>query len=268
MTFRVTKLKNFIFLFFLFSVSIAEAKQPDSEKNLPVKKVMLVVAMDSEARPIISKLALQKLPQSFSNLPMQGYVGKYADLDILLVTNGMDPVNKVQNVGTQAATLSTYLGIEYFHPDFIISIGTAGGVEKNGAREKDIYASEKIYFYDRRIASKDYREYGLGAYPSTPMAKKLGFKAGIICSGDSFDDNRTDYNIFIKQNCSAIDMEAAGVAWVSQLTHTPVVAIKGITNFVKGDNIHAQYQKNLPVVTLRLSEKLEELLKYFSAKNS
>jgi 5'-methylthioadenosine nucleosidase len=264
----VTYLTNFILSFFIFSVSIAEAKQSDAENNLNIRKVMLVVAMDSEAEPIISQLNLKKLPESFSNLPMQGYIGKYADLDILLVMNGIDPVKKVQNVGTQAATLSTYLGIEYFHPDFIISIGTAGGVEKNGAREKDIYASEKIYFYDRRIESKDYREYGLGAYPSAPIVKELGFKKGIVCSGDSFDANKTDYDIFIKQNCSAIDMEAAAVAWVSQLTHTPMIAIKGITNFVRGENLHEQYQKNLPVVTVKLTQKLEELLKYFSHKVS
>jgi len=170
----------------------------------------------------------------------------------------------VHCVGTQAATLTTYLGFEYFHPDLIISIGTAGGVKQNHAALKDIYLSQKIYFYDRRLSFKGYHEYGLGGYQSinlSPIDKKIGFKSGIICSGDSFDDNPTDYNVFIKQNCAAIGMEAAGVAWVSMLTKTPMIAIKGVTNFVKGDDIHQQYESNFAMVTLELSKKLKEFLK-------
>jgi 5'-methylthioadenosine nucleosidase len=201
------------------------------------------------------------------DLPMQEYVGHYNNVDVTLITNGEDPVHHVQNVGTQAATLSTYLGIENSHPDFIISIGAAGGLEQNGAKEKEIYVSQKIYFYDRRIAAKDYHEYALGAYSSADISsidKKIGLKQGIICSGDSFDNNQMDYHMFIQQRCVAIDMEAAGVAWIAMLTKTPMVAIKGITNFVKGKNIHSQYQKNLPVVTVALSQKLKELLGYLS----
>ena len=228
-----------------------------------VKKVLLVIAMESEAAPVVAALKLNKIEHPFADLPMQAYAGNYAKLDILLVTNGEDPVNKVQNVGTQAATLSTYLGTQYFHPDFIISIGTAGGVAANGAKQREIYASQKIYFYDRRLAFKGYHEYALCAYPTTrfsTLTDKIGLKPGVVCSGDSFDDNQTDYKMFIKEKCAAIDMEAAGVAWVAMLTKTPMLAIKGITNFVKGNNIHEQYQKNLPVVTLALSDKLKELL--------
>ncbi len=227
------------------------------------KKILLVVAMDKEAKPIISQFHLHKLNRPFSNLPMQGYIGKYHHLDIFLVANGLDPINHVQNIGTQAATLSTYLGIEYFHPDLIISIGTAGGVAENGSQLKEIYASQKIYFFDRRIALKGYHEYGLGGYKSTSFPvidKKIGLKSGIVCSGDSFDDNETDYAMFIKNHCSAIDMEAAGVAWVSMLTKTPMFAMKGITNFVSGENVHEQYQKNISGVTLSLTKKLEEFL--------
>ncbi len=258
-----------IFLLYsvIFSASLAHAESATTLNKLHVKKVLLVIAMDSEAKPIISTLNLHKVDHSFSKLPMQSYRGKYNKLDILLIMNGMDPINHVQNVGTQAATLSTYVGAEYFHPDLIISIGTAGGVEQNGTKLRDIYVSQKIYFYDRRLAIKGYHEYALGGYQSvslSPLDKKIGLKPGIVCSGDSFDDNQTDYNMFIKENCSAIDMEAAGVAWVSMLMQTPMFAMKGITNFVKGNNIHEQYQKNLPIVTSALADKLRELLKNLS----
>jgi nucleoside phosphorylase len=263
----IKNVTNYILCIFLtiFITSPIEAK---TISRSPLKKILLVVAMDSEAQPFITTLNLHKLPHSFSKLPMQAYSGKYENLNILLMTNGEDPIHKVQNVGTQAAALSTYLGINYFHPDLVISIGTAGGVEANDAKEKDIYLSHKIYFYDRRLPLKGYDEYGLGAYPSadvSTLVDNVGFKQGIVCSGDSFDENPMDYDIFVKEKCSAIDMEAAGVAWVSMLMNIPMIAIKGVTNYVRGDGIHIQYEKNLPDVTKDLSTKLKELLKNLSA---
>jgi 5'-methylthioadenosine nucleosidase len=133
---------------------------------------------------------------------------------------------------------------------------------QNGVKLREIYVSEKIYFYNRRIMLEKYDEYGLGGYPSAQLAfKKPELKPGIVCSGDSFDNSQTDYDIFIKQNCTAVDMEAAGVAWVSMLAKIPMFAIKGITDFVKGSDMHRQYEENNFIVTQNLSRKLEEILK-------
>src|SRR3990167_10479442 len=139
---------NFIISIFLLVIVIPYsspvlAKEAATLDNRHIKKVLLVIAMDTEAQPIISALHLHKMTQKLSDLPMQGYIGKYSNLNILLVTNGLDPVNRVQNVGTQAAVLSAYVGIEFFHPDLVINIGTAGGIEENGAKLKQIYVSKK-----------------------------------------------------------------------------------------------------------------------------
>lgn len=257
---------KFIILFFSYLASglfPAHANIPSISLKHPIKKVLVVVAMDTEAQPIISALHLHQLPHSFSDLPMRGYVGQQGRVRILLIMNGQDPVNKVQNIGTEAATLSTYLGIEYFHPELIVSIGTAGGVVENGSALMDIFLSKQIYFVDRRIPMKGYYNYGRGGYKSISLPfidKKLKIKPGIVCSEGSFDEENIDYKMFLKEHCSAIDMEAAGVAWVSMLTKTPMIAIKGITNFVRGNHIHTQYEKNLPAVTQALASKLKMLI--------
>jgi 5'-methylthioadenosine nucleosidase len=254
---------QFLFHLAVFAFLPICACSSDASAPHPYKKILIVIAMDSEANPIIQQLGLKPLAHHFSNLPMNGYVGHRHESDILLIKNGEDPINKVQNIGKEAATLSTYLGIEYFHPDLIISIGTAGSVPENGAKLMDIYLSRTTYFFDRRIPMKGYDEYGRGGYPSlalSSISKKLQLKEGIICSGDSFDEAQIDYNVFLKEHCSAIDMEAAAVAWVSMLTHTPMIAIKGITNFVRGKEIHAQYERNLPEVTQQLAIKLDKLI--------
>jgi len=219
--------------------------------------------MDTEANPNIFALNFHKSTHSFAPLPMQAYAWKYHNVDVLLILNGRDPVHSVRNIGTQAATLSTYVGFNYFHPDLIISVGTAGGIEANGVKLREIYAGSKIYFFDRRIPIEGYQQYGLGEYQSFVLPapeRNIGLKSGVVCSGDSFDDDQTDYHAFTKLHCDAVDMEAAGVAWVSMLTKTSMLAIKGITNLVKGSDTHAQYQANLPVVTAKLAKTLQELL--------
>lgn len=244
---------------FYFLTTYAE----DNKHPFMIKKVLLVVAEEQEAQPIISKLHLHKIKNAFAPLPMQAYQGSYAKKNIFLVLNGVDPINKVQNVGSQAATLSTYLGIHSFHPDLVISVGSAGGLEVNHARLNEIYYSRKIYFYDRRLPSPKGKKYGLGNYPSItiPLLAKLGLQEGIVCSGDSFDNDVTDYARLMKFHCDAVDMEAAGVAWVSMLMHTPMFALKGITNFLGRGDIHTEYRENLPKMTVRLAEKLQEFLR-------
>jgi 5'-methylthioadenosine nucleosidase len=236
---------------------------PSLQADTSYHRVLLVVAMDKEAAPIINALNLKKSLHSFSNLPMQGYVGKYNNLAIFLILNGKDPVNNVQNVGTQAATLATYLGIKYFHPDLVINVGTAGGTFASGAKVGDIYISQKIYFYARRIPLPGYAEYGMGGYDSAnfdQITNSLNLRKGIVCSGDSFDDDQKDTDVISKNNCAVREMEAAGVAWLSMLTNTPMFAMKGITDMIESKDGHDDFKKNFAQVTENLADKLKLFL--------
>lgn len=253
-------MRHHCIVFILCSIMLTSFPTQATVANSKIQKILIVVAMDTEANPIIQALQLRPLNHSFSNLPMRGYIGQQGKIKVLLMMNGQDPIHHVQNIGTEAATLTTYLGIDFFSPDLVISIGTAGGVVENHSRLTDIYFSEKIYFFDRRIPMKGYQAYGLGAYHSVSfplIEKKLKLHHGIVCSGDSFDEEPIDQRMFLTLHCSAVDMEAAAVAWVSQLKKIPMIAIKGITNIVKGPHIHAQYEKNLPLVTAKLANALK-----------
>jgi len=261
-----------ILLFFLLLFPTLNFANNNSINTTMTKfqKIVIVVAMDKEAQPIIAKLRLHKSRHHFDDMPMQGYEGRYADFDIFLILNGTDPLYHVQNIGTQPATLSTYLGISYFHPDLIISIGTAGGLTENGAQIGDIYLSQKIYFIDRRMPNSGYSQYGLGGYISFDagsIKKDSILKKGVICSGNSFDKNDTDYTIMLKNSCAARDMEAAAVAWVSSLTNTPMLAIKGITDIVGNKSAEEQFNKRVLSVSEQLSKNLQEFLDNLAKNN-
>lgn len=249
-----------LFTFFLNNT------QPYAASSLPEKRILLIVAMQEEAMPIVNSLQLKKSSHSFSGLPMRAYEGRFAGARLFLVMNGKDPVYRVENIGTQPAALATYLGIQHFQPDLVISIGTAGGVTEQNAKIGDVYLSEKLYFYDRRSPQKGYTEYGMGGYSSAPMekiAKKIDLKIGNVCTGDSFDISPTDKVIILKHRCSAVEMEAASVAWVSMLMKKPMIAIKGIGDLL-GVESEAQYAKNAGFVQNRLGEKIKEFITYYS----
>src|SRR5579883_341732 len=228
--------------------------------NKKMKRILLVVAMDKEAEPIIKKLKLKPMHLvDFYPLPMKAFTGIFANKQIFLIENGRDPVYKVSNIGTEAATLTTYIGIEKFHPDLVISIGTAGGVLPRQVKPGDIYLSKKIYFYNRRIVGKGYH-YGIGDYLSyTP--KNATLKRGIICTGDDFDQSASDYAMFLKLHCDVIEMEAASVAWVSQLNHIPMIAMKGVTNDVEIKNANAIFHKNFDWVMNKVTTELQLFLR-------
>ncbi len=114
-----------------------------------------------------------------------------------------------------------------------MSVGTAGIRNNGNLKIGDIYISKKIYFYDRRFNTPNYQRYGVGGYLSmdtSMLLKKFNIHNEIVCSSDSFEEDETDREMMKKLDCNVVDMEAAGVAWVSMLTHTPMFAMKGITS--------------------------------------
>lgn len=259
-------------LLILFHISSFQAKNKSPQnqlENLPVfQKILLVIALKVEANAMIKAFNLSPLPQ-FSKLPMKAYQGKYKKFNLFLVTSGQSPLFKVDNVGSEPAVLTTYLGIHHFHPDLVINIGIAGGIAKNGAQIGDVYVSRRIYYFNRRMPP-DKTQYGLGGYPSLNLGtipKKLGLKSANICSGDSFDYNKTDYRIILKNKCAVRNMEAASVAWVSMLMNTPMIAIKGITDIQEIKNGYQQSLKNRPHVIKKLAFTLKKLLDALSNIN-
>ncbi|MGQ3888539.1 hypothetical protein ACQUW5_05845 [Legionella sp. CNM-1927-20] len=261
------KFKIIVFLTFFTTFAPLSAEQRSYQfealKNHKYQRILLVVAMDAEAAPIIKTLKLKPFSRPFTQLPIKSYFGKFKHLEIFLLINGQDPMYKVQNIGTQAATLTTYVGIKSFHPDLVISIGTAGGIKENGANIGDIYASKKIYFYDRRILVVGYAAYGRGGYSSAPLSRimdKLDIQEGIVCSGDSFDNNKTDMMMLLKYRCNAKEMEAAGVAWVSMLMKVPMIAIKGVTDIVGSKTTLRDFDRNFLKITTKLANRLEAFL--------
>ncbi len=59
--------------------------------------------------------------------PCVSYSGKLAGLEVHAVWNGRCDLHNVDYVGTVPAALASYLAVQAFDPDLVISAGTAGG---------------------------------------------------------------------------------------------------------------------------------------------
>ena len=65
---------------------------------------------------------------------------------------GKDTRFGVDNVGTPAASLTTYLAAQAFQPELVISLGTAGGFKTKGAAIGSVFVGTSTVNHDRRIS--------------------------------------------------------------------------------------------------------------------
>nr|ACR35511.1 unknown [Zea mays] len=121
----------------------------------PISKVLIVIAMQKEATPLVHKFNLVEAPAHQSTFPKGApwvwYHGSYKGLHIDLVLPGMDAVLGVDSVGTVPVAVVTSFSIQTLKPDLIINAGTAGGFKAKGASITDVFLASDVAFHDRRI---------------------------------------------------------------------------------------------------------------------
>eukprot|EP00854_Cymbomonas_tetramitiformis_P024973 gene24973-30450_t len=234
--------------------------------------------MEEEARPFIEKHGLKKHqePGPFvSGSPMVAYSGQInsctddnqSHLRVHLVWNGRDQKYKVNNVATTAAAVATYASIAAFHPDLVVSAGTAGGFGELGGNIGDVYASTKCVYHNRRIPegeTGDLEEYGFGHYRSPPisaLASAIGIKQGVVSTSDSLECTASDLQLMRSEGAVVKEMEAAACAWVCQSLRVPFIALKSITDIVDaGRPTEKEFYANLHSASSALQGKLTHML--------
>lgn len=230
-------------------------------------KICFVIAMQAEANLLIERLNLTEDLSFAPGLPMRAWTFFSDHLNICIAVNGKDHQMELDLIGTQAATLTTHLAVEYFKPDMIISAGTAGGFARKGAQIGDVYLSyPRIVFHDRRIDIPGWDKQGKGLFESwdtRKMATDLNLKTGIVTTGNSLDMPSIDEEYIENLGGEIKEMEAAAVAWVASLHHIPVFCIKAITDLVDSEHpTHEQFNKNLSLAVNHLTESAINVINY------
>ncbi|KAL8553056.1 hypothetical protein ACS0TY_001648 [Phlomoides rotata] len=125
----------------------------ESTQKRPISNILFIIAMQTEASPLVNKFQLTEEPDSVfpKGVPWVRYYGKYKDLNINIVCPGKDATLGVDSVGTVSASLLAYASIQALQPDLIINAGTAGGFKAKGASIGDVFLASDVAFHDRRI---------------------------------------------------------------------------------------------------------------------
>lgn len=243
----------------------------------PIKHVVVMVAMEAEAMPFIEHLGLDQSKDFFpEHVPFLAYSGVYnSDHKVTVVTNGKDHIygTGVDNVGTTPAGLATYLALDKIKDvDLLINAGTAGGFKRKGAAIGDVFVVSDVANHDRRIPIPAFTPYGVGKLASKVKTDNMvdahGWKIGVCTTGNSLDHTEEDHKHMLANDASVKDMEAAAIAWSSEMHKTPWMAVKVVTDIVDGDiPTQDEFLENLAAASKSLQEALPKVLEHVCGKH-
>lgn len=236
-----------------------------------IQKVGLVFAMEVEARAAITQLGLQPEGLLAADLPMPFFSGTHEGTQIAVVLAGQDSRFAVDNVGTNAAVLATYLLIQRFKPDLIVNAGTAGGFHGRGMRIGDVFLGQGVVrFHDRRTPVLKYGDYSEGKYPLhsvSNLQKALGLRFANVSTGNSLDCSPEDLSRLTANESDLKDMEAAAVGWVCWMTQVPFITLKSVTDYIEeAESVGAQFLANYQMAIEKLTVELVRVVRFVSSK--
>ena len=224
-----------------------------------MNKILIVAAMDVEAKAILAKLPA---PQSFSlhdGLGISVFRSTIGNREIALVQSGVGLVN---------GALTTSYAVDQVKPDAIFLLGVAGAlgeqlnvgdtvVAKQVLQHDAVYSGDAVEFMAPgelhvSIPKDERRSPWLVTNPdlSIWVANQLSVIApvhpGTILSGSEFVGNlaRKRELAAITHDGLAVEMEAAGVGQVATKRGIPLVVVKTIADRLRPDgSISSDYLK-------------------------
>lgn len=218
-------------------------------------------AMDVEVQAIKNKM---HNIEEINYLDSIFYKGNIKEKEIVLCKSGVGKVN--------AAIITTIL-LYHFDIDFVINIGTAGGMIPS-QETLDIVISDRVIQHDFDTSYLDGPE-GLGiccqsdkglgekvknAFDKNHIEANIYF--GDIISGDKFvGDNDLIKDLRGKfPQAIACEMEAGAVGQACEKFSTPFVVIRSLSDIVDKDNSENDFLKNVEITSKRSADMVESFI--------
>ena len=236
-----------------------------------IERIAVLYALEAEAMPVVERLMLAEQPAVDPQLRQRHFAGTVGTLHVDVLTNGPDPRNGTDRVGTDAATMSAYMAIRKLVPDLVLNVGTCGGFEAMGGKVGDIYVSAApLLFHDRRIPIEGFLPQAEGRWPCAPaprLAAAIGARPGIMSTGNSLDFTPAELAFMLRERVTAKDMESTAIAQVCAQCAVPFVAVKGVTDLVdRPEPVQEAFLRNLRTVCALLGERTEAGIRWLGAR--
>ena len=193
-------------------------------------------------------------------------LGTIHSKNIVLVKSGVGKVN---------AARTTQILIDNFDLEYVINVGTAGGLNEN-IEIGDVVIAERLVQHDFDITAGGYEKgyisnTGRFFYSDKELVSKSeriidnmneNFKAiiGLIATGDIFvQDISVKDRIKEEFDADCTEMEGAAIAQVCYLDKIPFIVIRSISDKPNGNN-NIQFEKYLELACERYSKFIDIFL--------
>ncbi|MDR2008691.1 MAG: 5'-methylthioadenosine/adenosylhomocysteine nucleosidase [Alphaproteobacteria bacterium] len=228
-------------------------------------RIGIVLAMEEEFKAV-STLALQKLMNDDS---YKIYMSKYKNLEVFAI---------IAKIGKAAAASATTHLINRHNPDFLINLGSSGGV--NSAKIASIVLGNAAGYYDVDATAFGYK---LGQLPQqkefftsqesivkfndllSAVKKQHEVLNGFVITGDSFvaDKTKVDSIKTMYQNTMAIEMEAAAFAQVCNTYNKDFLLVKKISDMADS-GADKSFKEEIAKMSENTTSVMQAVLDYLS----
>ena len=211
-----------------------------------------VIAMDSEAEPVISAM---KIERKFPFCGKKIFLGELYGESVGVVVCGVGKVNAA--VGAQIA-------VDELGAEIIINLGVAGGLN-DSLSIGNIYSISKAVQYDFDLTSINGTPIGtLDECKENylPLATSSAYPLKAIATGDRFNDSKSDFELLTKVLKADIrDMECGAVTQACMHAKIKCYAFKIISDLAGSGSTVEQYRNNLKICFKNLEKELENIVK-------
>ncbi|MEG0313962.1 MAG: 5'-methylthioadenosine/adenosylhomocysteine nucleosidase [Erysipelotrichaceae bacterium] len=183
------------------------------------------------------------------------YIGTLGNVDVVLMLSGVGKVN---------ASMNTTILLSNYDVEYIINIGTAGGLEPN-ENVLDIVISDYVVQHDYDTSLIDGESgIGLSFKADSELVKHAtdilaattinsNVYVGTIASGDQFIADIKQLEVIKKKfnKAKCVEMEAGSIAHVCAKFNIPFIVIRSLSDIVFNPSSHLDFNEYL----MRASER-------------
>lgn len=223
----------------------------------------IIGAMEEEVLEILKLMNLKEKKNYQGYLFYEGSMNKH---EVVLLQGGVGKVN---------ASIATTLMIMHYQIDYIINIGSAGGLHNN-QNVGDVVVSNFVAHHDVDVTAFGH---ALGEIPGMPCYfqsdKELLYKVktileknhipshvGLIVSGDQFISQEKQFSLIQEHfpDAMCVEMEAASIAQVCYVFHKKFIITRSLSDVAhKGDN-SIQFEEYLKKASQSSAQMCYELV--------
>ncbi len=213
--------------------------------------ICFIIAMDKEAKPVIS--AMQRVKERKVG-GKRVVTGKLFGRKIALIVCGVGKVN---------AACGAQIAIDKFKAEKVVNVGVAGGLNKDVA-VGEIYEVSHAVQYDFDLVQINGTPIGTldgceenylplnicGKYPQKRLA-----------TGDRFNDSRDDFKLLTKTlDADLRDMEGGAIAQACLNADVKCYSFKIVSDLAGSGSTYEQYRRNLSLCFETLSRELKNIV--------